>query len=65
MALVADSGPVTSAQRGQLPGFLSLLNAILRRMIIIPLTSLQAIDGLVSSLGLVSLGHDGGDSVTS
>jgi hypothetical protein len=62
---VADSGPVTSAQGGQLPGFLPLFNPILRRIIIIPLTGLQAIDGLVSSLGLVSLGYDRGDSVTS
>jgi hypothetical protein len=60
MALVADSGPVTSVERGQPQGDL-----ILQRIIIIPLTGLQAIDGLVSPLGLVSLGHDGRDSVTS
>lgn len=55
---MADSGPVTSAERGQFQGF-SIFNPT------ISLTGLQAIDGLVSTLSLVSLGHDGGDSVTS
>jgi hypothetical protein len=36
-----------------------------RKVIVLSRTGLQAIDGLVATLGLVSLGHDGGDSVTS
>jgi hypothetical protein len=64
MALVADSGPVTSAEENQ--SQIALCSEpLLRRIIFISLTGLQAIDGLVSTLGLVSLGYDGWDSVTS
>jgi hypothetical protein len=58
MALLADSGPVTSV--GRVSYFVP--PDLLRRGEPDPIcthTGLQTIDGLVCSLGLVSLGHDG------
>ena len=57
IALVASSGPVTS--RGRLVNSL-LVSCLVGRLI--ERTSLQAIDGLVFTLGLVVLGHDGRDA---
>lgn len=57
MALVAVSGPVTSVE--------IVMLASPRLGILLPHTGFQAIDGLVASLGFVSLGHDRGNPTKS
>lgn len=78
MALVADSGPVTSAavtlvsclmlffspgsaQSGVPP--CKVLAALQHPDLLWPHTGLHAVDRLIGSLGLVTLGHDGRDPV--